>query len=139
MATHSSVLAWRIPGMGSLVGCHLWVAQSRTRLKRLSSSSRAPLAAQKRKREEVEGRREGGSEHLNGSTSYTVLIIFLLQCMKVKSESEVAHLCPTLRDPMNCSLPGSSIHGIFQAGVLEWGAIAFSESSFTQLQNRNSM
>ena len=44
---------------------------------------------------------------------------FLLQCMKVKSESEVAHLCPTLRDPMNCSLPGSSIHGIFQAGVLE--------------------
>ena len=52
---------------------------------------------------------------------------FLLQCMKVKSESEVAQLCPTLRDPMDCSLPGSSIHGIFQARVLEWGAIAFSE------------
>ena len=51
---------------------------------------------------------------------------FLLQCMKVKSESEVAQLCPTLRDPMDCSLPGSSIHGIFQARVLEWGAIAFS-------------
>ena len=51
---------------------------------------------------------------------------FLLQCMKVKSESEVAQSCPTLRDPMDCSLPGSSIHGIFQAGVLEWGAIAFS-------------
>ena len=51
---------------------------------------------------------------------------FLLQCMKVKSESEVAQLCPTLSDPMDCSLPGSSIHGIFQAGVLEWGAIAFS-------------
>ena len=45
---------------------------------------------------------------------------FLLQCMKVKSESEVAQLCPTLRDPMDCSLPGSSIHGIFQARVLEW-------------------
>ena len=51
---------------------------------------------------------------------------FLLQCMKVKSESEVAQLCPTLSDPMNCSLPGSSVQGIFQARVLEWGAIAFS-------------
>ena len=51
---------------------------------------------------------------------------FLLQCRKVKSESEVAQSCPTLRDPMDCSLPGSSVHGIFQARVLEWGAIAFS-------------
>ena len=47
--------------------------------------------------------------------------------MKVKSESEVAQACPTLSDPMDCSLPGSSIHGIFQARVLEWGAIAFSD------------
>ena len=46
--------------------------------------------------------------------------------MKVKPESEVAQLCPTLSDPMDCSLPGSSIHGVFQASVLEWGAIAFS-------------
>ena len=46
--------------------------------------------------------------------------------MKVKSESEVAQSCPTLSDPMDCNLPGSSIHGIFQARVLEWGAIAFS-------------
>ena len=53
---------------------------------------------------------------------------FLLQSMKVKSESEVAQPCPTLSDPMDCSLPGSSIHGIFQARVLEWGAIAFSDS-----------
>ena len=51
---------------------------------------------------------------------------FLLQCMKVESESEVAQSCPTLSDPMDCSLPGSSIHRIFQATVLEWGAIAFS-------------
>ena len=51
---------------------------------------------------------------------------FLLQCMKVKSESEVAQSCPTLSNPMDCSLLGSSIHGIFQARVLEWGAIAFS-------------
>ena len=49
---------------------------------------------------------------------------FLLQCMKVKSQSEVTQLCPTLSDPMDCSLPGSSVHGIFQARVLEWGAIA---------------
>ena len=51
---------------------------------------------------------------------------FLPQCMKLKSESEVAQSCLTLRDPMDCSLAGSSIHGIFQARVLEWGAIAFS-------------
>ena len=46
--------------------------------------------------------------------------------MKVKSEREVAQLCLMLSDPMDCSLPGSSVHGIFQAGLLEWGAIAFS-------------
>ena len=46
--------------------------------------------------------------------------------MKVKSESEAALLCPTFSDPMDCSLPGSSVHGIFQARVLEWGVIAFS-------------
>ena len=51
---------------------------------------------------------------------------FLLQCMKVKSESEVAQSFLTLSDPMDCSLPGSSVHGIFQARVLEWGASAFS-------------
>ena len=54
---------------------------------------------------------------------------FLHQCMKVKSESEVAQSSPTLRDPMDCSLPSSSAHGIFQARVLEWGAIAFSTLS----------
>ena len=52
---------------------------------------------------------------------------FLLQCMKVKSESEVAQSRPTPNDPMDCSLPGPSVHGICQARVLEWGAIAFSE------------
>ena len=51
---------------------------------------------------------------------------FLLQCMKVKSQSEVAQSCLTLSDSMDCSQPGSSTHGIFQARVLEWGAIAFS-------------
>ena len=59
---------------------------------------------------------------------------FLLRCMKVKSESEAAPLCPTLSDPMDFSLPGSSIHGIFQARVLEWVAIAF---SITLLYSKN--
>ena len=56
---------------------------------------------------------------------------FLLQCLKVKSESEVAQSCPTLSDPMDCSPPGSSIHGIFQVRVLESGAITFSVSIIT--------
>ena len=58
---------------------------------------------------------------------------FLLQCMKVKSEREVAQSCPTLSDPMDYSLPGSSIHGIFQTRVLEWGAIAYRSPK----QNKN--
>ena len=56
--------------------------------------------------------------------------------MKVKSQSEVAQSCPTLSDPWDCSLPGSSIHGIFQSGVLEGGAIAFSGEEFNLRQNR---
>ena len=59
---------------------------------------------------------------------------FLLQCMKVKSQSEVTQSCLTLSDPMDCSLPGSSIPGIFQARVLEWGAIAFSIKSLSCVQ-----
>ena len=55
---------------------------------------------------------------------------FLLQCMKVKSEIEVTQSCLTLSDPMDCGLPGSSAHGIFQARVLEWGAIAFSKKVY---------
>ena len=64
---------------------------------------------------------------------------FLLQCMKVKSESEVAQSCPTLRDPMGCSPPGSSIHGIFQARVLEWVAIAFSTFPMSQFFSSESV
>ena len=58
-----------------------------------------------------------------------VVCHFLLQCMKVKSESEVTQSCLTLSDPMDCSPPGSSVHGIFQARALELGAIAFSSMS----------
>ena len=60
---------------------------------------------------------------------------FLLQCMKVKSESEVAQSCPTLHNLMDCSLLGSSTRGIFQARVLEWGAIAFSNEVLVNLKN----
>ena len=60
---------------------------------------------------------------------------FLLQCMKVKSESEVTQSCLTLSDPMDCSPPGSPVHGIFQARVLEWGAIAFSKCHLGSLNN----
>ena len=63
---------------------------------------------------------------LQARTLEWVAISFLLQSMKVKSESEVTQLCPTLSDFMDSSLPGSSIHGIFQTIVLEWVAIAFS-------------
>ena len=60
---------------------------------------------------------------------------FLLQCMKAKRESEVAQSCPTPSDPVDCSPPGSSIRGIFQASVLEWGAIAFSSSRAYHMYN----
>ena len=58
--------------------------------------------------------------------------------MKVKSESEVAQSCPAVSDPMDCSPPGSSVHGILQARVLEWGAIAFSGHLPTQIQMEKS-
>ena len=61
---------------------------------------------------------------------------FLLQCKKVESESEVTQSCLTLSDPMDCSPPGSSIHGIFWATVLEWGAIAFSQLNHNALYNQ---
>ena len=63
---------------------------------------------------------------MNSMVSMNDIYFLLLQFVKVKSEGKVAQSCPTLSDPMDCSLPGSSIHGIFQARVLEWGAIAFS-------------
>ena len=61
---------------------------------------------------------------------------FLLQCLKVKSESEVPQSCPTPSDPMDCSIPGSSVHGIVQARVLEWVAIAFSKHPANRWQRK---
>ena len=78
-------------------------------------------------REPIDGSPLGSSVSDSPGENTGVGCHFLLQCMKVKSKSEVAQSCPTLSDPIDCSLPGSSIHGIFQARVLEWGAIAFSE------------
>ena len=62
---------------------------------------------------------------------------FLLQCIEVKSESEVAQSCLTLHNPMDCSLPGSSVHGILQARVLEWGAIANPKESVLKKKKKN--
>ena len=62
---------------------------------------------------------------------------FLLRSMKVKSQSEVTQSCPTLSGPMDCSLPGSSVHGIFQASVLEWGAIVFSGIGMRRMSFRS--
>ena len=64
---------------------------------------------------------------------------FLLQCVKVKSASEVAQSCPTLSDPMDCSLPGSSVHGVFQARVLEWGARASPNSRTVDLNSKRQL
>ena len=147
MATHSSVLAWRIPGAG--VGCHLWG--------RTESDTTEPLTHRKvptqvccccccccccqvasvvsnsvrpHRRQPTRLPRPWDSPSKNAGVGCH----FLLQCMKVKSESEVAQSCPTLSNPMDCSLPGSPIHGIFQARELEWGAIAFSTEWCSTLQ-----
>ena len=73
----------------------------------------------------IDGSPPGSPVPGNSGKNTGVGFHFLLQCMKVKSENEVAQSCLTLSDPMDCSSPGSSAHGIFQARVLEWGAIAF--------------
>ena len=69
----------------------------------------------------------------NGPENTGVGCHFLLQGMKVKRESEVAQSCPSFSDPVDCSLPGSSVHGIFQARVLDLGAIAFSGHTYTAI------
>ena len=109
MATHSSVLAWRIPGTGELGGLDrksTRLNSSHRHTSRMPSSASHPW--------DSPGKNTGVGCH------------FLFQCMKVKSESESLSRVQ-LSDAMDYSPPGSSVHGVFQARVLEWGAIAFSE------------
>ena len=147
MTIHSSTLAWKIPwteepgrlqSMGSQRVGHDWATSVSSLswglvvycllshiLLLLTRFSRVRLCATHRRQPtrlpcpwDSPGKNTGVGCH------------FLLQCVKVQREREVAQSCPTLRDRMDCSLPGSSVHWIFQARVLEWGAIAFSESYF---------
>ena len=136
MATQPSILAWRIPRQSRLVGSSPLDSQESDRNEWLThtcccccevasvvSDSVWPHRRQPTRLPcpwDSPGKNTGVGCH------------FLLQCMKVKSESEVAQSCPTLHDPMDWSLPGSSIHGIFQARVLEWVAIAFSTRGSSQ-------
>ena len=105
------------PGQWSLLGCH----STTLLLLLLSRFSRVRLCATPQMAAHQAPPSLGFSRKNTGVGCH-----FLLQSMKVKSQSEVAQSCSTLRDPMDCSLPGSSVHGICQARVLEWGAIAFS-------------
>ena len=98
----------------------LWLQERREKLLLKSLQSRPTLC------DLIDGSSPGYLSLGFSSKNTGVGCHFLLQCVKVKSESEVTQSCPTLSDPMDCSLPGSSIHGVFQARVLEWGAIAFS-------------
>ena len=75
------------------------------------------------------GDRQGGLACCDSCKNTGVGCHFLLQCMKVKSERDVAQSCPTLSDPIDCSLPGSSVHGIFQTRVLEWVAMLSSRGT----------
>ena len=137
MATHSSILTWEIPWTEETYGPQrvhrvtksqdttwmtLQLQQHLLLLLLLSHFSRVWLCATPQT-----AAQQAPCPWDSPGKNTGVGCRFLLQCMKMKSESEVAQSCPTLSDPMDCSLPGFSIHGIFQARVLEWGTIAFSE------------
>ena len=136
MATHYSTLAWKIPwteepgrllSIGSQRVRHDWATSLSFHLLVVMTWCSYFHAAAKSLRscptlcDLIDGSLPGSL--VPGILQNTgVGCHFLLQCMKVKSESEVPESCPTLSNPMDCSLPDSSIHGIFQARVLEWGA-----------------
>ena len=130
MAIHSNILAWRIPG--TKVGYSPWGGKESDLTEKLtllllllllllSRFSHADSVRPQPTRLPCPWDSPGKNPEVGCH--------FLLQCIKVKSESEGSQSCPTLSDPMDCSLPGSSVHGIFQARVLEWVAIAFSNYS----------
>ena len=113
--TDRSYRPWDSPGKNTGVGCHFLLQCMKEK-----SESEVALC------DPIDGSPPGYCPWDSPGKNTGVGCHFLLQCMKEKSESEVAQSCPTPRDPMDCSPPGSSIHGIFQARVLEWGATAFS-------------
>ena len=123
-ATHSSTLAWKIPWTEEHGRLHSpWGRKghdftSLSLLLLLSCFSCVQLCVTP----ETAAHEAALSLGFSGKNT-GVGCHFLLQCIKVKRESEVAQSCPTLSNPMDCSLPGSSVHGIFQARVLEWAAI----------------
>ena len=117
--THSSIVAWRI----------LWTEQP-GRLQSAAAAAAKSLQSCRTLCDPIDGSPPGFPRPQDSPGKNTgVGCHFLLQCVKVKSESEVTQSCPTLSHPMHCNLPGSSIHGIFQARVLKWGAIAFTEAT----------
>ena len=140
---------WDFPGKNTGVGCH-FLLQGIFPTQRLNlhffcllhwqvdslslSHLGSPAAAAKSRQlcltlcNPIDGSPPGSCPWDSPGNNTGVGCHFLPQCMKLKSESEVAQSSPTLHDPMDCSLPGSSVHGISQARVLEWGAIAFSET-----------
>ena len=109
---------WDSPGKNTGMGCHFLLQCMKVKVKLKSLShvrpSVTPWTAALQAPPSMGLSRQGTGVGCH----------FLLQYVKVKSESEVAQSCPTLCDPMDCSPPGSSVHGIFQARVLEWGAVA---------------
>ena len=134
MATHSSVLAWRSPwteepGRLQSMGCKEldtlsdWTCHLKTDYGKAAAAAKS-LQSCPTLCDPIDGSPPWGSPGKNTGVGCH----FLLQRMKVKSEGEVSQWFSTLSDPMNCSLPGSSAHGIFQARVLEWVAIAFSNN-----------
>ena len=114
---------WDSPGKNTGVGCHFLLqcmkVKSESEVASVVSNSVRP-----RRRQPTRLLRPWDSPGKNTGVGCHCL----LQCIKMKSESEVAQLCPTLSDPTDCTLPGSCVHGILQARVLEWVAIAFSIS-----------
>ena len=135
MATHSSILAWKIPwieepgglqSMGSQRVAQDWATEHTYHVPMevacccCCATSVVSDSVRPQRWQPTRLRRPRHSPGKNTGVGCH----FLFQCMKVKSESEVTQSCPTLSDPMDCSLPGSSVHGIFQAEVRKWSAIA---------------
>ena len=119
---------WDSPGKNTGVGCHVLLqcmkVKSKSEVTQSCPTPRDPHGLQPTRLLcpwDFPGKSTGVGCHV------------LLQCMKVQSESQVAQSCPSLRDPLDCSLPDSSAHGIFQARVQEWGAIAFSDRKLHML------